>query len=104
MDANIKHGMTWMCSVLNKSYDKLHLRVQEDMEVAEKKRQVENAARKERVRKAREERYGTFSEILNTFLFLFSNKMFAIRAGIQEMIVRIANREDPDQTASEEAV
>ena len=58
MDANIKHGMTWMCSVLNKSYDKLHLRVQEDMEVAEKKRQVENAARKERVRKAREERYG----------------------------------------------
>ena len=26
------------------------------------------------------------------------------RAGIHKMLVRIANREDPDQTASEEAV
>ena len=26
-----------------------------------------------------------------------------IRTGIQKMLVRIANREDPDQTASEEA-
>ena len=30
--------------------------------------------------------------------------MLAIRAGIHKMLVRIANREDPDQTASEEAV
>ena len=39
-----------------------------------------------------------------TLLFLFSNKMLVFRAGIHKMLVRIANREDPDQTASEEAV
>ena len=43
-------------------------------------------------------------KILNTFLFLFSTKMLVIRAGIHKMLVRIANREDPDQTASSEAV
>ena len=32
------------------------------------------------------------------------NKMLVIRAGIHKMLVRIANREDPDQTASSEAV
>ena len=31
--------------------------------------------------------------------FLFSNKMLVIRAGIHKMLVRIANREDPDQAA-----
>ena len=31
---------------------------------------------------------------------LFSNKMLVIKARIHEMLVRIANREDPDQTAS----
>ena len=41
---------------------------------------------------------------LNTFLFLFLNKMFVISAGIRKMFVRITNREDPDQTASSEAV
>ena len=30
--------------------------------------------------------------------------MVVIRAGIQKMLARIANREDPDQTASSEAV
>ena len=44
------------------------------------------------------------SDILNTFVFLFSNKMWAIMAAIHEMLVRIANREDTDQTASSEAV
>ena len=39
------------------------------------------------------------SKILNTFLFLFSTKKLVIR-----MLVRIANREDTDQTASSEAV
>ena len=34
---------------------------------------------------------------------MFSNKMF-FRAGIHKMVVRIANREDPDQTASSESV
>ena len=44
------------------------------------------------------------SKTLITFLFLFSNKIMLTRAGIHKMLVRIANREDPDQTASEEAV
>ena len=44
------------------------------------------------------------SKIANTFLFLFTNKMLVFRAGIHKILVRIANREDPDQTASSEAV
>ena len=37
---------------------------------------------------------------------LFSSvlKMLVIRAGIHKKLVRIANREDPDQNASSEAV
>ena len=48
--------------------------------------------------------YSKCSKILNTFLFLFSNKMLVIKAGIHKMLFRIANSEDPDQTASSEAV
>ena len=48
--------------------------------------------------------YGKCSKILNTLCFLFSSKMLVIRAGIHEMLVRTANREDPDQTAYSEAV
>ena len=48
--------------------------------------------------------YGKCSKISNTSLFLFLNKLLVIRAGIHKMPVRIANRADPDQTASEEAV
>ena len=47
---------------------------------------------------------GKCSKISNSIFFLFSNKMLAIRAGILKMLVRIANREDPDQTASSETV
>ena len=32
------------------------------------------------------------------------NKMFVIRAGIHKILARIANREDPEQTASSETV
>ena len=39
-----------------------------------------------------------------TFLFLISNKILVIRAEIHKMLVRIANREDPNQTISSEAV
>ena len=39
--------------------------------------------------------YGKCSKILYTFPFLFSNKVLFIRAGIQKILVRIANREDP---------
>ena len=48
--------------------------------------------------------YSKCSKISNTFLFLFSNKMLVIRTGIHKMLVRIADREEPDQTASSEAV
>ena len=48
--------------------------------------------------------YGKHSKILNTFLFLLLNKMLCIKAGIHNIHVRIRNREDPDQTASSEAV
>ena len=37
-------------------------------------------------------------------LFLFSNKMVVIKAGMFKMLVRIANQDYPDQTASLEAV
>ena len=35
-----------------------------------------------------------------TLFSLFSNKMTIIRDEIHKLLVRIANREDPDQTAS----
>ena len=38
------------------------------------------------------------SKIPNTFLFLFSNKMMVICAGIHKLLVWLANREDPDQS------
>ena len=50
--------------------------------------------------------YPKCSEISNTsgsFLVLFSNKMF-IKAGIHKVLVSIANKGGPDQTASSEAV
>ena len=44
-------------------------------------------------------------KLLNTFLFLFSNKILVFRTRICENSSQnIANREDPDQTASSEAV
>ena len=42
--------------------------------------------------------------ISNTYNVLFSNKMLFIWAGIHKIPVGNANNEDPDQTASEEAV
>ena len=46
-----------------------------------------------------------YQPVLKTsFLFLFSNNKLVIRAGIHKMLLRIVNREAPDQTASEEAV
>ena len=48
--------------------------------------------------------YLRYSKISNTFLFLFLNKKLVIRAASHKMLVQIANREDPDQTASSEAV
>ena len=56
------------------------------------------------ITRAKKSENGKCSKILNTFLFLFSNKMLFIRAGIHKMYVSPANREDTDQTASEEAV
>ena len=50
------------------------------------------------------DRYGKCRTILSTFLFLFSYKMLGFRPGTHKMLVRIANRDDPDQTVSSEAV
>ena len=47
---------------------------------------------------------GKCSKILNTFFFLFSIKMLVVRTGTHKFLVRVANREDPDQTATSEAV
>ena len=39
-----------------------------------------------------------------TLLFLISTKILVTRAGIHKILVRLADMEDPDQTASSEAV
>ena len=49
-------------------------------------------------------RYSKCYKISNTFVFLFSSKMMVSRSGIHKILVKIAYREYPDQTASEEAV
>ena len=43
--------------------------------------------------------YSKCSKIPNTFPILFSTKLLVIRAGIHIFLIRIANREGPDQTA-----
>ena len=48
--------------------------------------------------------YGTYSKILNFFSLSVLNKILVVRAGTHKMLVRIANRENPYQTASSEAV
>ena len=45
--------------------------------------------------------YSKCTKISNTFHFLFSKKMWVIRAGIHKLLVIKANREDPDQTESD---
>ena len=40
----------------------------------------------------------------NIFTFSVLNKMFIIIALIHQMLIRIANKEEPDQTVSSEAV
>ena len=46
------------------------------------------------------EHYAKCAKILNTFLFLFLNKMLGFRAEIHKMLVRIANTEDSDRLQS----
>ena len=41
---------------------------------------------------------------LTLFLFLFSTKILIIGAEIHKLLAKIANREDPNQTASSEVV
>ena len=47
--------------------------------------------------------YGESYKIFNTFLFLFSNEILVFRTGIHKMLVRIENREDPDQTLKKQS-
>ena len=51
-----------------------------------------------------EKYYGKCSKISNTFSLSVFTKMLVNRSIIHKMIVKIANREDPDQAASLEAV
>ena len=60
--------------------------------------------KKEKTKYLEEIGYGKCSTISNTCLFPLSNKLLVIKAGIHKMLVRKTNREDPDQTASFEAV
>ena len=48
--------------------------------------------------------YGKYSKISNTFHFHFTIKILVMRTGTPKIIVRIVNREDPDPSASSEAV
>ena len=48
--------------------------------------------------------YGKYSEFFKHFLGFQKYKCYFFRAGIHKMVVRIADSEDPDQTASSEAV
>ena len=43
-------------------------------------------------------------EKLTLYSIFSQKKMLVIRVGIHKLLVRIANSEDPDQTASSEAV
>ena len=43
--------------------------------------------------------YGKCSKIWDTFLTLLPNKMLVMKAGMHTMLVRIANREDPDRSS-----
>ena len=47
------------------------------------------------------EKLTKFSKISNNFLVRFLNNMLIIKPGNHKVLVRIANSEDPDQTASE---
>ena len=44
--------------------------------------------------------YGKCSKNWNTFLFLFSNKMLVFGVRSHEMLVKLGNKEDSNQTAS----
>ena len=44
--------------------------------------------------------YTNCSKILNTFLFLISNKKLVFRTGIHKLLVRISIKEDSEQTLS----
>ena len=48
-------------------------------------------------------RYEDVITVGKSSLSVFKIKMLVFRAGIHKMLVRIANREDPDQTASLDA-
>ncbi|XP_041352236.1 ADP-ribosylation factor-like protein 13B [Gigantopelta aegis] len=56
MDPNIKNGLHWLCEAIDKQFDALKERVEQDIAIEEEKRRIEKAAKAERVRKMREER------------------------------------------------
>ena len=53
----MKEGLRWLLAMVETHWDDLKVRVESDMKVKEEARKVEAAAKRERVRKIREERY-----------------------------------------------
>jgi hypothetical protein len=56
MDSHMREGLRWLLQVIDSQWEELKGRVEEDVRVAREIEKAEAAARRERVRKAREER------------------------------------------------
>ena len=69
-------------------------------EAVQMKKEVERADDDEKGRRKGIKNKSKCSKILNTFLYLFSNKMLVIRAEIHKKLGKITNREDHAQTRS----
>ena len=54
----MKEGLLWLLGMVEKNWEQLKVRVESAVKAVEELRKVEAAARRERVRKQREERYG----------------------------------------------
>lgn len=56
MDPRMKEGLRWLLAMVEKMGEELKARVESDMKAVDELRKAEAAARRERVRKQREER------------------------------------------------
>ena len=55
MDETIRHGFDWLIKTIFESYDKLHRRVEADVQKRKENEQKEKRERMERIKKLREE-------------------------------------------------
>ena len=70
MDPRMKEGLRWLLATIEGQGDKLKDRVESDMKAVDEQRKAEAAARRERVRKQREERFVLQDDLLLLLLFL----------------------------------